>query len=273
MQADKAGLIGSIAMNSILAGPSIQTKWSETRPATTRLISRALPFILSVIGGSTDTIGLLALNGLFTAHVTGNIVIVAAHIIAGERTTLSAILAVPVFMLVVFLARLFAGGIERAGISVLAPLLLVQLLALVGCLAVGVAAGPWTDADSVLAIIAGMFGVAAMAVQNALVQIALRDTPATAVMTTNVAHFMVDIAEILVGRNAAEVAKAGRRAARTLPVLLGFAFGCGVGAASEAVAGLWSLALPAGLALVAFAIGLAQELRPATGRSAARLRW
>lgn len=81
-------------------------------------------------------------------------------------------------------------------------------------------------------------------------------------MTTNVAHFMVDIAEILVGRNVAEAAKAGRRAARTLPVLLGFAFGCGLGAASEAVAGLWSLALPAGLALVAFAIGLVRERRP-----------
>jgi uncharacterized membrane protein YoaK (UPF0700 family) len=100
-----------------------------------------------------------------------------------------------------------------------------------------------------------------MAVQNALAQIALRDTPATAVMTTNVARFMVDIAEILVARNAAEVAKASRRAARTLPVLLGFALGCDLGATSESVAGLWSLALPAGLALVAFAIGLAQQLR------------
>ena len=81
-------------------------------------------------------------------------------------------------------------------------------------------------------------------------------------MTTNVAHFMVDIAEILVGRNAAAVADAGRRAMRTLPVLLGFVSGCGLGAALEAAAGLWSLALPAGLALVAFAIGLAQELPP-----------
>jgi uncharacterized membrane protein YoaK (UPF0700 family) len=181
------------------------------------LASRALPFILSVIGGSTDIIGFVGLNGLFTAHVTGNIVIIAAHIIAGERTTLSTILAVPVFMLVVFSARLLAGRIERA----LAALLLVQLLLLLGFLAVGTAAGPWTDADSVLGIIAGMFGVAAMAVQNALVQIGLRDTPVTAVMTTNVAHFMVDIAEILVGRNAAEVANAGRRAARTLPVRVG----------------------------------------------------
>ena len=245
-------------MQSALARSSIPGRWLQTRREAAGLASRALPFILSVIGGSTDIIGFLGLNGLFTAHVTGNIVIIAAHVIAVERTTLSAILAVPVFMLVVFSARLLAGRIERA----LAALLLVQLLALLGFLAVGAAAGPWTDADSVLGIIAGMFGVAAMAVQNALVQIALRDTPATAVMTTNVAHFMVDIAEILVGRNAAEVANAGRRAARTLPVLLGFIAGCGLGAALEATAGLWSLALPVSLALGAFAIGLVQELPP-----------
>jgi uncharacterized membrane protein YoaK (UPF0700 family) len=247
-------------MQRVSARSSISGSLPQPRRATAALLSRALPIILSIIGGSTDIIGFLGLNGLFTTHVTGNIVIIAAHIIAGERTTLSAILAVPVFMVAVFLARLLAGGIERAQRSVLAPLLLVQLLSLVGCLVVGAVAGPWADADAVPAIIAGMFGVAAMAVQNALVQIALRDTPATAQMTTNVAHFMVDIAEILVGRNAAAVANAGRRAARTLPVLLGFAIGCGLGAALEAASGLWSLVLPAGLALVAFAIGLAQEL-------------
>lgn len=249
-----------------LARSAIPGRRSPTRPETAALVSRALPFILSLIAGSTDIIGFLGLNGLFTAHVTGNIVIILAHIIAGEPTMLSAILAVPVFMMVVFLVRLLAGRIERARLPILAPLLLVQLLSLVFCLAVSAAAGPWADADSVLAIIAGMLGVTAMAVQNALVHIALRDTPATAVMTTNVAHFMVDIGEILVGRNSAEGANAGRRAARTLPVLLGFVAGCGLGAALEAVTGLWSLALPVGLALVAFGIGLVQEGRPLAGR-------
>ena len=41
----------------------------------------------------------------------------------------------------------------------------------------------------------------------------------------------------------------------TLPVIVGFATGCGLGAACEAAAGLWSLALPTGLALLAFAMG------------------
>lgn len=255
-------MVQAAIMQRALMRSANPERWSPTRPERAALVSHTLPFVLSLIGGSTDIIGFLGLNGLFTAHVTGNIVITVAHIIAGEPTTLPAILAVPVFMMVVFLVRLLAGRTERARLSTLAPLLRVQLLSLVFCLAVSVAAGPWADADSVLAIVAGMLGVTAMAVQNALVQIALKDTPATAVMTTNVAHFMVDIAEILIGRNTAEGTNAGRRAARTLPVLLGFVSGCGLGAALEAAAGLWSLALPAGLALVAFAIGLAQEGHP-----------
>jgi uncharacterized membrane protein YoaK (UPF0700 family) len=218
------------------------------------LASRALPFVLSVVAGSTDIIGFLGLSGLFTSHITGNIVILAAHIVARDPTVLSYILSVPVFMLVLLLTRLLAGGLDRAGFSTLQPLLLLQLLLLVGFLVLGVAAGPWKDPNAFLAIVAGMFGVAAMAVQNALVQISLKNSPTTAVMTTNVTRFMLDLGEVLVGRDQAEVDKARRAAIHTLPVIVGFVVGCALGAACEAVAGLRSLALPAGLALLSLAM-------------------
>jgi uncharacterized membrane protein YoaK (UPF0700 family) len=216
---------------------------------------------LSVVAGSTDIIGFLGLNGLFTAHITGNIAILAAHIVAGDPTILSYILSVPVFMLVLLLTRLLAGSLERAGLSTLQPLLLLQLLLLLAFLVLGVTAGPWKDANAILAIVAGMFGVAAMAVQNALVQISLKDSPTTAVMTTNVTHFMLDLGEVLVGRDQAEVAKARRGAMHTFPVILGFVIGCALGAACEAVVGLWSLALPTGVALLAFAMGWTDKQR------------
>jgi uncharacterized membrane protein YoaK (UPF0700 family) len=226
------------------------------------LAIRVLPFVLSVIAGSTDTIGFLGLNGLFTAHITGNIVVLAARTVAGDPAIFSYILSVPVFMLVLLLTRLLAGGLERSGISTLAPLLLLQLISLVAFLVLCVTAGPWRDADALLAIIAGMFGVAAMAVQNALVQISLKNSPTTAVMTTNVTHFMLDLGEALAGGDAAKVTKARNRAVHTLPVIVGFTIGCGLGAASEAIAGLWSLALPTGLALLSFAMGLADQHSP-----------
>src|SRR5438270_5573582 len=94
------------------------------------MASRALPFVLSLIAGSTDVIGFLGLNGLFTAHITGNIVVLAAHLVAGDPTFLSYTLSIPVFMLVLLLVRLLAGALRRANISTLAPLLLAQFVSL-----------------------------------------------------------------------------------------------------------------------------------------------
>jgi hypothetical protein len=49
-------------------------------------------------------------------------------------------------------------------------------------------------------------------------------------------------------------------AKQTWPAIIGFTAGAGLGAACFAAAGLWSLALPAGLALLALAMGLAVNL-------------
>jgi uncharacterized membrane protein YoaK (UPF0700 family) len=223
--------------------------------------SRALPFVLSLIAGSTDIIGFLGLNGLFTSHITGNLVVLAAHIVAGDPTIFSYVLSVPVFMLVLFLTRVLAGGLEQIGVSTLRPLLLLQLFFLAAFISVCLVAGPWRDANAILAVSAGMFGVAAMAVQNALVQISLTNTPTTAVMTTNVTHFMLDLGEALVGRDDAKVARARAHAMHTLPVIVGFTIGCVFGATFEAAAGLWSLTLPTGLAVLAFAMGFGERRR------------
>jgi uncharacterized membrane protein YoaK (UPF0700 family) len=222
---------------------------------------RALPFVLSLIAGSTDIIGFLGLNGLFTSHITGNLVVLAAHIVAGDPTIFSYVLSVPVFMLVLFLTRVLAGGLEQIGVSTLRPLLLLQLFFLAAFISVCLVAGPWRDANAILAVSAGMFGVAAMAVQNALVQISLTNTPTTAVMTTNVTHFMLDLGEALVGRDDAKVARARAHAMHTLPVIVGFTIGCVFGATFEAAAGLWSLTLPTGLAVLAFAMGFGERRR------------
>ena len=239
----------------------VSDQWtsSGTASAAADMASRTLPFVLSLIAGSTDIIGFLGLNGLFTSHITGNLVILAAHVVSGDPAISSYVLSVPVFMMMLFLTRLLAGGLEQAGVSTLQPLLLLQLFFLVVFLSVCVAAGPWPDADATLAVVAGMFGVAAMAAQNALVQISLTKTPTTAVMTTNVTHFMLDLGEALVGRDHAQVAQARARAMHTLPVIVGFTIGCVCGAAFEAAAGLGSLALPTALALVAFAMGFGER--------------
>jgi uncharacterized membrane protein YoaK (UPF0700 family) len=216
-----------------------------------------LPPLLSVIAGSADVTGFLALGGLFTAHITGNLVILAAHIVTGKTAGVALLLSVPVFILALSLTRLLVAGLDAAGRATLRPLLLLQFLLLAGFCALCIAAGPRIDPNAPSAIIGGLLGVSAMAVQNALVQISLRGAPPTAVITTNVTRFTMDVGEVLLGHDPVEVARARSRAKHTWPAIVGFTAGAALGATCFAAAGRWSLALPAGLALFALALGLA----------------
>src|SRR5215471_3039288 len=221
---------------------------------------RLLPFVLSITAGSVDIIGFLALSGLFTAHVTGNIVILAARLVAHDAAfPLAHLLSVPVFVAVLALTRLLVAGLAGARIPTLSPLLLLQFLLLAAFWAVGVAAGPRVDPSTAGMIFAGTLGVSAMAVQNALVRISLVGAPSTAVMTTNITVFTLDLVTILLRRNKSGVATARDHARHTWPAITGFLFGCGLGAGCESAFGLRSLVLPAGLALLALALGTSDK--------------
>ena len=212
-------------------------------------LARALPLVLSLIAGSTDTISFLGLNGLFTAHITGNLVILAAHLITGDPAIVSYILAVPVFMAVLLLTSLLANGLERSGVATLRILLSLQLMLLVGFLMLSLLYS--ARLNSALAVVTGMIGVAAMAVQTALVQVSLKGTPSTGVMTTNVTHFVVALAELLTRSDLVTAERARKRMSIIFPVIAGFVLGCALGAALEEAWGLRSLGLPTALALLA----------------------
>ena len=101
-----------------------------------------LPAVLSLIAGSADVIGFLGLGGLFVAHITGNLVILAAHVVTGQTASVAGLLSVPVFMLVLGLTRVLVAGLEDAGRRSLVFLLLLQFLLLAAFLALSIAAGP-----------------------------------------------------------------------------------------------------------------------------------
>ena len=222
---------------------------------------KMLPGVVSMIAGSVDVISFLGLGGLFTAHITGNLILIAAHIVSGTGVSPVHLLSVPVSIAVLGVTRLLVAGLEAAGLASLRPLLLLQLLLLTGFLALSVAVGPSISANGVITIVAGMLGVSAMAVQNAMVVMSLKDSPSTAVMTTNITRFVMDVGEVLLGNDRDKVAEASRRARHTFPAMIGFAGGAGLGAGCFVVAGLWSLMLPTTLALLALAISLAAPER------------
>jgi uncharacterized membrane protein YoaK (UPF0700 family) len=216
--------------------------------------TKLLIFVLSVIAGSVDVIGFLGLGALFIAHITGNLVVLAARTAAGEHASATHLLSVPVFIVALFAARLLAATLDRSGIATLRPLLLLQFLFLAGFLAIWIEAGCPADPNAAIMMFAAMLGVSAMAVQNVLVQISLKKAPSTAVMTTNLTRFVVDLCEVLLGTDPGRRGKAVARARRTATAIAGFVVGACLGAFCQSRLGLWSLVMPTGLALAALAI-------------------
>jgi len=138
----------------------------------------------------------------------------------------------------------------------LRPLLLLQTALLIGFLGLGVGLGRFPDTNSSMAVL----GVAAMATQDALVKLALKEAPSTAVMTTNIAQLTVDLARLARSRrNPDEFAQAGHRACMTLPCIIGFVVGCAAGAALDVKFGRRALVLPVALAVIAIPLGETQE--------------
>jgi len=78
-----------------------------------------LPAVLSVIAGSTDVISFLGLDGLFNAHITGNLVIIAAHFVAGQMANMALLLSVPTFIVVLALTGLVAVWLSDFGANAL----------------------------------------------------------------------------------------------------------------------------------------------------------
>lgn len=225
--------------------------------------SKPLLFALSLIAGSVDVIGFLGLGGLFIAHITGNLVVLAARLVGDGQAPVAHLISVPVFVLVVTLVKLLVTGLERMRIPSLLPLLLLQFALLSAFLATCIENGPHVDPDSANMVVAGMLGVSAMAVQNALVQL-LKGAPSTAVMTTNITRFVADLSEALLGSSTGDRINARKRAQRAGLVIAGFFIGCAIGAACEQAFGLWSILLPASGALIAVVLGTGPRGRPKT---------
>jgi uncharacterized membrane protein YoaK (UPF0700 family) len=213
-----------------------------------------LPLVLSTTAGAVDVVGFLGLGGLFTAHITGNLVVLAAHYITGRFGEIAPLLSVPTFVAVLGAVTL---TFARKPIEIVRRALLILQAVLLACfLGFGTGFGPFPNPDSMMAVFVGMLGVAAMATQNGLVRLALPGAPTTAVMTTNLTQLTIDLATL--ARRHGErnhVAQVRYHAGMTSLSVIGFAVGLALGAVLEIYFGLWSLILPVMLAALAIPLG------------------
>jgi uncharacterized membrane protein YoaK (UPF0700 family) len=221
-----------------------------------------LPVLLSVNGGYVDTAGYLALQGLFTSHVTGNFVTLGAALALGTSGAVPKLLALPVFCSVVAATRLLTAGLAATRWPVLRALLGAIVLLLVAGAVLAIALGPFKDGDGWPALVTGMTLVAAMAIQNAVQRTHLSTSPPTTIMTGNTTQIMIDLADLL--RGAAPDAKIliRSRLNRMCAGTAAFAIGCAAAAFAYAFHGVWCFVVPPVVGL--FALGLRDTGAPRT---------
>lgn len=227
-------------------------------------------------GGYVDTAGFVALQGLFTAHVTGNFVTIGPALVFGTSGVIAKLLALPVFCVVVALLRIL--GRAMAGRPALRPRVLIAIqfmLLLLGCV-LAVKLGPFRDGDAAPAVVTGMTLVCAMAIQNAVHRLHLASFPPTTLMTGNTTQLVLDLVDLLhPGSNSGDRAVTRQRAGRMAAALLCFAGGCALAALLFWRVGVWCFAFPLAVILAAFAASLRGgpvQPRPALKDARAALR-
>lgn len=248
----------------------ISTKSSSTLPhppddvPDAAAIERRLPPLLSVVAGTVDVIGFLGLK-LFTAHVTGNLVVIAALLVRGGPPNLAQILAVPVFAVAVAVSWLVAKASHKQGPGLARPLLLVQFLLLTCVLIFSVVYAPAAHPRGAMAGVVAMIAVSAMACQFVLLRLAVPGAPSTAVMTGNITKTVLLLLDTL-SRTESLIKDPGEQLRKTLELVVGFFTGCLAGAAAISWLGDWAWSLPVVLAGVAVALipGRRKRLRVAS---------
>ncbi|MGM9482412.1 YoaK family protein [Roseateles sp. NT4] len=211
--------------------------------------NRATP-LLAAVAGYVDTLGFVALFGLFTAHVTGNFVLIGAELARPGHGVLLKLLAFPAFIAGVVVARLIALVCEGRQSTSQRWLLGTQAVLLIAFMAAGLVAHPAPQSDAPWVLLAGCLGAAAMGVQNATGRLPLAKLTPHTVMTGNVTQLVIDATDVALRRAAPGTRE---RLRKLLWPVLAFGAGAMAGAAAFMQIGFLAL-LPAVLVVTWLAV-------------------
>lgn len=213
-------------------------------------------FLLSFISGFIDTAGFVVLSGLFTAHITGNLVLAGASMINQNNPEVAARLAMlPVFVVGVMVAFIITTVLARTLNFSLTILLLVQALLTIAFSMLGFFLE--NDTHQILSplqlFLVGTVGVFAMCIQNTYMKTHLSSYVPTTVMTGNLTQFSIDLVNVMLIKFDMATLSSSKSTQGELSLaitrlglsLLGFLVGAIAGALLVAKVGLISCLLPA----------------------------
>lgn len=197
-----------------------------------------VPVSLAFVCGFVDTMSFVGLFHLFAAHVTGNLVVIAAELTRDDPDILTKVLVLPVYALAVAVAVAAFRRLRARGIDPLRPALLLVAALLLACLAAGAALEPLSGPGAADTLLVGCLAVTAMAVQNTARRDVLHYHVPLTVMTGNLTQLIIDAVD-----------GSRRRAARLAAIVAAFVAGGAAGAVGVHTVGFACLALPVAVLL------------------------
>jgi len=203
---------------------------------------------MAFVGGYVDVVGFVLLFGLFVAHATGNIVMLGVGLAGDAGGLVTKLLALPVFVGSAAATYALIRWRDARGQPCQVLVLALQAVLLLAFMLLTVRALPAASPDVPAVMLAGLVGVAAMAVQNVGARAVFTHLAPTTMMTGNVTQVAIDLVDLALARGRPDAALKAR-IRKTWPPVAAFALGAVSGAIGVLAAGAWSLA--PGVALVA----------------------
>ena len=232
-----------------------QTKAGRLSPhlAAISVSEKRLPALLAVVAGMVDLIGFLNLGNVFTAHITGNLVVLGAALVRGGPINLAPALAIPTFAVTVATIWLFAPTMAARNGGLRQRLLFAQFWLLAAVFIFSVITQPSEDPHGLAAGLGVLIAASAMACQNAMLHMTVTGAPSTAVMTGNLVSGVLGLLDAF-SPDASTRGNAAGRISGFLPLLVGFFFGCVVAAAAVSLLRDWAWIFTAALAALAVVV-------------------
>lgn len=209
-----------------------------------------LPLLLSISAGMADLTGFLTLGHLFTAHVTGNLAILAADAARDVHPRWTQMFIVPVFVIAVGATFIIARRSRVSGVLLIRRLLWIHCVLLMATLVVAVIASPSANPHGPAAAIAAMLVVSAMGCQFALVRHALPNVPTTTSMSVNLMDAVLLCIDVM-SAPASRLLDDRKRLKASAHALAGFLAGCLIAAVAVKAFADLAWALPASTAALA----------------------
>jgi len=212
---------------------------------------RQLTSLLAFVAGSADATTFITVRQLFSAHVTGNIVVYAFDLFGNsDQHSWMKLLSIPIFIFAIVLAGRYAGKFEQRFSLLIAE---GSLLITSGFIAIVMTVYGTMD-NSTLSFANAMLIVFAMGLQNAFNKLFSQSTYGpTTIMTGNVSKLSINLGYLWKsGLDQPLIVKKIQQQSLTIG---GFIIGCFFGAMSAQMLGSSAILIP-GVLVLLYALNL-----------------